>query len=82
MRMYDFLSQVQGTDYFNHLFQFHILCDGVKTSCERYSYLVHLQEIFPHETHFHLVQDTSIHFQVSEQTIYTDIGKMEFDLVP
>ena len=80
MRIYDFLCQVEGTVYCNHLFKFHIFCDGLKASFDRYSYFLHLQAAFPNETHFHLVQDTSIHFDVSEQTIYTDICKMEFEI--
>ena len=53
---------------------------SVKISFERYCYLLTLEKNHPEETHFHLVQDTSIHFDVSEQTIYNDITKMKFEV--
>ena len=80
MKIYDLLRQLKGTELFDDLFRCHIFCNGLRISFERYDFLLRLQAQFPEETHFHLVQDTCIHFHVSEQTIYTDIGKMEMDL--
>lgn len=80
MKIYDLLRQSKGTELFDDLFRCHIFCNGLKISFKRYDFLLRLQAQFPEETHFHLVQDTCIHFHVSEQTIYTDIAKMEMDL--
>ena len=76
MRVYDMLCQLQSTGRLEEIFVHHIFCVGLKISFERYCYLIELQRSYPDETHFHLVQDTSIHFDVSEQTIYKDIGKI------
>ena len=76
MRVYDMLYQLQSTGRLEEIFVHHIFCVGLKISFERYCYLIDLQRTYPDETHFHLVQDTSIHFDVSEQTIYKDIGKI------
>ena len=76
MRVYDMLCQLQSTGRLEEIFVHHIFCVGLKISFERYCYLIDLQRTYPDETHFHLVQDTSIHFDVSEQTIYKDIGKI------
>ena len=53
---------------------------GLKNSFLRYRYLLRLIEQFPSETHYHLVLDPSIHFEVSHTVIYEDIRKMEFEL--
>ena len=76
MRVYDMLCQLQSTGRLEEIFVHHIFCVGLKISFERYCYLIDLQCTYPDETHFHLVQDTSIQFDVSEQTIYKDIGKI------
>ena len=81
MRVYDMLCQLQSTGRLEEIFVHHIFCVGLKISFERYCYLIELQRTYPDETHFHLVQDTSIHFDVSEQTIYKDIGKMEMTIM-
>ena len=72
MRVYDMLCQLQSTGRLEEIFVHHIFCVGLKISFERYCYLIDLQRTYPDETHFHLVQDTSIHFDVSEQTIFAE----------
>ena len=55
------------------------LRNRVKNSFLRYRYLLRLIEQFPSETHYHLVLDTSIHFEVSHTVIYENIRKMELN---
>ena len=80
MSVYELLCRSKNSDQFEDWFNLHIMSRGVKISFERYRYLLALEKNHPEETHFHLVQDTSIHFDVSEQTIYKDISKMEFEV--
>jgi hypothetical protein len=80
MSVYELLCRSKDSDRFEDWFNLHIMSRGVKISFERYRYLLALEKKHPSETHFHLVQDTSIHFDVSEQTIYKDISKMEFEV--
>ena len=80
MSVYELLCRSKDSDQFEDWFNLHIMSRGVKISFERYRYLLALEENHPEETHFHLVQDTSIYFGVSEQTIYKDISKMEFEV--
>lgn len=74
------LNFSKESDQFEDFFSLHIMSSGMKISFERYCYLLTLEKNHPEETHFHLVQDTSIHFDVSEQTIYNDITKMKFEV--
>jgi hypothetical protein len=80
MRVYDYLCQVEHTALGNQVFTLHIFCSGLKNSFLRYQYLLRLIDQFPSETHYHLVLDTSIHFEVSHTVIYEDIRKMELEL--
>lgn len=81
MRVYDYLCQTQHTYQGKQVFMLHIFCSGLKKSFLRYQYLLCLRDQFPSETHYHLVLDASIYFQVSHTVIYEDIRKMEFELV-
>ena len=80
MSVYELLCLSKESDQFEDFFSLHIMSNGMKISFERYCYLLTLEKNHPEETHFHLVQDTSIHFDVSEQTIYNDITKMKFEV--
>ena len=80
MSVYELLCLSKESDQFEDFFSLHIMSNGMKISFERYCYLLALEKKHPSETHFHLVQDTSIHFDVSEQTIYNDITKMKFEV--
>ena len=80
MSVYELLCLSKESDQFEDFFSLHIMSSGMKISFERYCYLLALEKKHPSETHFHLVQDTSIHFDVSEQTIYNDIIKMKFEV--
>ena len=80
MIVYDYLCQIEGSKQLEEYFKLHIFCDGLKTSFRRYRYFLELLQKYPEESSFNLLLDTSIYFNVSEQTIYKDIAKMEFVL--
>lgn len=77
MNVYEILVAFEARNVLEELFRLKVLNGHLRERYRRYHYFRNLEACTKETCHYHLILDTAIYFDVSEQTIYKDVRIME-----
>lgn len=77
MNVYEILVALKAKNVLEELFRLKVLNGHLRERYHRYRYFRNLEAHTKETCHYHLILDTAIYFDVSEQTIYKDVRIME-----
>ena len=77
MNVYEILVALDSNNVLDELFRQKVLNGNLCDRYRRYRYFKNLEAHNKERCRYHLVLDTAIYFDVSEQTIYKDLRIME-----
>ena len=77
MNVYGILVAFEAQNVLEELFRLKVLNGHLRERYRRYRYFRNLEAHIKETSHYHLILDTAIYFDVSEQTIYKDVRIME-----